>query len=713
MKIEELKNKIKKSPLAKGKYNVLKTIIAVVLAIAIATTLVLIKPTKIWDRLPIFAVAICFVLIHLIFRIKDIYEIIYKKRYILAAVFMLYVVVMGYSGSSIATYSQVIQAEYQEKNYTPILGNYRSIRSDEWSIGTPVSISQGNGENRYQYYSDKLRGTPTDVLSVVGAPVLDITILGKPFNIGYIILGSERGLSFLWYGKIVMLMLASFEFFMLITNKKKVASAFGMILITFSAATQWWSITDVMMWGMTALVLIDKFMLTDKLKTKILCSIGIAICGISYVFVFYPAWQVPFAFIYLAVLIWIIWKNRKVYKMTWKDVLMVVLVIMFVVGILVHYYINSKEALSLITGTSYPGERFELGGGESALKVMFSYVYSMLFPYIGINNPCEYSGMLSLYPVPMILAIIYLIRNRKKEDLMFLIPMLIVSVMLSVWTLMVTNRTFAKLTLLYMSPSHRTAIPLGVIQIIFMVYVIARCKKEDKILGENIALCLSTILSIVIMKFAIQTDFDHVMGNLRAYICGLIVFVCTYWLLTLNKENNKEKLIILLVGIALVTGVTVHPIQKGISVITTKPIAKEVQKIVEEDENNSLWIVDSTTFYIPNYFLANGARVINSTNAYPNFELYKTVLGEDADKEEIKNVYNRYAHLNIEITKDNNQVELLFMDSIKLYITTEKLKELGIKYVVSTRNLEEYNTDEIEYEKLYGEYGLNIYQLEY
>ena len=69
--------------------------------------------------------------------------------------------------------------------------------------------------------------------------------------------------------------------------------------------------------------------------------------------------------------------------------------------------------------------------------------------------------------------------------------------------------------------------------------------------------------------------------------------------------------------------------------------------------------------------------------------------------------------MHIEISEEN-KLELLHQDSIKLYLTTEKLKELGIKYIVSTRqNLEEFNVDDVIYEQLYGEYGLYIYKLNY
>lgn len=716
--LANIKQKISNSMLAKGKYTKPKVVIAIIVSILIATALVFSMSTSILDRIPVFAIIICFILLHFIFKVKDIYEFIYKKRYLLAILFMVYVVIMGYSGSSVGTYAEVVQGEYQEKYYTPILGKYRSIRSDEWSVNTPIYTSQAVDEdNRYAYNNDNLRGTQTDMSSIGNAPVLDISLLGKPLNLGYILLGSERGLSFLWYGKLTLLVLISFEFCMLISNKKKLISLLGMFLITFSAATQWWYCTEYFIWGMLVLVLFDKFMLAKNKKNKILCALGIFISGLSYIFIFYPAWQLSFGYIYLAVFIWICIKNRKEYKFSWFDISLVVTVLTLIALIVVRYFIKSSDALSMIMNTDYPGERFELGGGKDAAKVAFSYVYSFLFPYININNPCEYSGMISMFPIPMVVAVIYLIKNiRNKDKHMweFLIPMLAVSILLGTWTFITTNKLFAKITFLYMVPANRMAVPLGITQILLLIYMMGNIKKEDIIIkNKALAIILTIISSIFIVYMAQKTDIDNAMKGIRLYICGLINLFTIYQIYNIDKEKNRNILIGILIPIAIITGTTVNPIQRGIGALTSKPIAKEVQKIVTEDPENNMWIVDSTNFYIPNYILANGAKVINSTNIYPNFNLYETVLGEKAQNKETKLIYNRYAHLNIEISNEN-KLELLYQDSIKLYLTTEKLKELGVKYIVSVREgLEKFETPQINYEKMYEGYGMYIYKLKY
>lgn len=111
------------------------------------------------------------------------------------------------------------------------------------------------------------------MFTLVNSPVKDILMLGKPFQIAFLLFGNDYGLSFYWYIRLVAMLLGSFEMCMLLTNKKKRISLCGMILITFSAAVQWWYCMDTLIWGQIILLLLNKFMTTDKKKIKYLCAV--------------------------------------------------------------------------------------------------------------------------------------------------------------------------------------------------------------------------------------------------------------------------------------------------------------------------------------------------------------------------------------------------------------------------------------------------------
>lgn len=711
--------KIKKF-IKKGNYTKTKIVLLILISIIGAFILTSIaRRGFIWDRIPILTVILFFAGSHFIFNIKELYNNIYKYRFYIAGIVLIYAVLMGYSGSSIGIYNDIIQPNNREIYYSPIFGDSRTIRTDEWAVNAPSFVSQcvdPNGNN-YSYYHDSLRGTKTEMFSQLNQPILDILSIGKPFILGALILGASRGYSFLWAASIIALLLVSFEFCMVISKNNKLASLLGMLLISFSASTQWWQCYNIFTWGMLAIVLFDKFMLTKKFSTKILCSIGIFISGISYIFYFYPTWQVPYGYIYLAVLIWVVIKNWKEYKINKKDILLIFAIILAIGAILGIYFVKSADALKLITGTDYPGKRFETGGKE--IKTIFSYVYSIIFPYKidTIGNPCELSSMISFYPIPMLIALIYLVRNIKtKKHFSFLIPMLIISIVYSIFMVFGVNEMFAKITLLYMTPAGRLAVPLGFSQILLIVYMLGNFTKEDIILKNEIIKKAGTVLaSISIMYIALKTDMNILQNHpMYIYICGLILVYGIYQIVNINEEKNKKRLIMLLMPVAILTGATVHPIQKGISVLTDKPVAQKTQEIVSQDKENNLWICDSTNFMTNNYLLASGAKIINSTNLYTNFDLYKTVLGEEeSQKPEVRYVYNRYSHINMEITEDKNDIELVQQDSIKISLTSEKIRELGVKYILTTRDLDQFDTEDVKYQKIYDEDGMIIYHVEY
>ncbi len=706
-----------KNFLKKGQYTKIKLFISLLVSILVSIAYELTRDIFVIDTVFILTIIIMFVLIHFIIKLDKIYNFIYKYRYYLAIVALIIVTLGKYTGSSIGVYNELIPSENTEKYYTPILGKYRVIRGDEWSVNTPILISQVMDEdNKFSYYNDNLRGTKTDMFLIVSPAILDILEIAKPFNLGYILFGAEKGFAIAWYGKWIALMLVAFEFCMLITNKKKLISLCGMLMIVFSAASQWWGgLNEIMLWGLLALLLVDKFLRTDKIKIKLLCTIGIFVCAVSYIFLMYPAWQVPYIYIYIALFISLCIMNKKYYKFRKTDIIYLILAIVGIVLLALRFLTMSAEGLQLEMGTDYPGGRFEIGGGGA--RALFSYVYDFFYPYIDTDNPCEYSGMLSFFPIPIIIAIIVLVKTKgmeKKKNMAFLIPLLFLSVIFSIYVLVPTNKFFATITLLYFSTGVRTAVPLGFIQVLIIIYLLSTINSRMKIVPTKFIKLITVIVSAIIYYIAIKTSPSNYIGLLKSYVCIVILLSMVYLLFTMEKEKNKKLLIGGLIAMSLVAGVCVNPIQKGISVLTEKPISKEVQKIVEEDSENNLWATDSTNYYMPNYLLANGAKVINSTNVYPNFDLYRTVLTEeDYNNEDIKYIYNRYAHVSIEITESNNSIELMYEDSVKLYMTAEKVKELGIKYILTTRDIEKFETEDVDFENIYSELGLLIYKVVY
>ena len=703
-----MNRKIKKI-MTENKKLIFKLGIAFILCIAVSIALEIaifknMYQNMTFDRCLIISCVLYFISIHFIIPLKKLYDFIYRKRYIIAVILLLAIVILGYSGSSINMYDIYIASDGSDN--TEVLGKSRSIRSDEWAVNTPLSFSQNMDNDKIlPYNSSIVRGTDTDMFTVIHAPVLDIVTIGKPFTIGYLF-GNTIGLSFWWYGRLIALMLVSFEFCMIITNKKKLISLCGMLIISLAPAVQWWYsnfLPDLLIFGQLAIIMIVKFIEATKLKVKIFTAIGFAISSLGYIFSFYPAWIISLGYVFLAIFIWVIYQHRKIYKINKKDILIICFTIIFVGLIGLRYYLLSSDTLNAVMNTSYPGDRFELGG--NGIENIFGYVYNIFMPYKDISNASKFSAMISFYPVPAIIALIYMIRNKKGYS--FIIPLLVVTGLFTIWTFISTNELFAKVTLLYLVTAKRITIPLGLIQSYLIIYLLANVQKNDKILGQKTSGILAFFTTITVLYIAIKQIPSDYMGALIGCIAGIMLVVAFYLLYNLN-EKNKNSLISLLMVIAIIGGITVNPIIKGTDTIYEKPLAKKVQEIVSKDKN-ALWVVEGYGFPIPNYLVANGAKTINSTNYYPNEDMIETIVGEQ--KENIKEIWNRYAHITINLVKDETNFVVTRSDCYTINLNYKKLRDLNVKYILSIRELVEFSDEEISLQEQYRQTGMYLYEI--
>ncbi len=111
--------------------------------------------------------------------------------------------------------------------------------------------------------------------------------------------------------------------------------------------------------------------------------------------------------------------------------------------------------------------------------------------------------------------------------------------------------------------------------------------------------------------------------------------------------------------------------------------------------HNAIWMVVSDNYVINNVPIMVGARTINSTNTYPNLELWEKIDEGGAHKD----IYNRYAHILMNVTNDNTSFELVEKDPpdmVIINVNRGDLSKLGVNYILSDKNLDAYNLLKID-----------------
>lgn len=652
-------------------------------------------------RLFMFIGIVFFVGMHFIIKPQNIYEFICDKRYIIATIFLVSVMCLGLNGSSLSRLDYYLGAENGD-DLVEIFGVPRPIRSDEWGTQSLYILSQKY--NDYEGISDILRGTDTDMFTLVNAPTKSLNMLGRTFQIMFLLINNlSAAFSFYWFARITLMCLVTYEIMKIITNNKKVLSLVGMILISFSSAVQWWYCLDVIIWGEVILVLLNLFLEVDKKYKKVLCGIGEVVGILSYIFVFYPAWQVTFGYIFIPIFVCILYrhfKNGNLKKIDVIDVTIICITIIVFFVILTLWIISSIDTIEASTSTVYPGERIATGGDETSL---FAYFYNMFLPFESFKtnitnnhyfdyrfeeytNQCQSATMLSLYPIPMILAFVYVLRNKDKNGKrdLFLIVSLVISVVLSVFCIFGFPEILSKVTLLYLSIGIRAAVPLACLNIYMFIYIVAKVidNKDIKIIENKIIPYLITLVFFLICLIGDGNNYLQIWEIVLSSILFIIMFYLSF------KIKNKiclKILLVLMCAVTLVGGLTVNPIIQSVDVIENNDgLSKTLQKYAKEDED-ALWIENNMSFVVSNYMVANGVKTLSSTNIYPNIELYTTLFGDNEDAEKI---WKRYHHLEIELTEKDTSLELISYDYIKLNLNYKDLNLVGVDYILTTENFE-------------------------
>ncbi len=582
-------------------------------------------------------------------KFKHIFIYIDRFRFVIGALIIIGCTLFELSGSSIGMYDVFFGKAHTTTSELmssgTLFGVPRRIRGDEFAVLTPMNFSQDY--NDFKSVSDIIRGTATDVTTLYAAPSFSLATLFRPFLWGYMLLGNTMGLAFYWTSRTVVLFLVSYEFGKLLTNKKKVLSCAYGVLITFSQTIQWWYSTngllEMFIFGQLALVLIYYLVRVDKTWLKVVIALGIAYSAMGYLLAYYPAQQIPLAYIFGVLAIYVIVDSRKLFKKL--DVLLLIasVVVFAIVGALVVYH--SLDTFKAAMGTVYPGARVDTGG-ESSIKDLFFYIASIFTPIDDVNlvpadsNVCDSAVFFSLFPLGIICAIYSMIKKRK-ADLLYILLIVVEGILLT-FCLVGFPEIIAKITLLSHSLSMRIMEIVGFIDILLII----------RFLGEDNK-------------------------------CSKII-----------TASRVEKIAIVIICIIAISGLSVNPLQREAKAVYDNKMVDSVGALVHANPN-AVWMVVSDNYVINNVPIMVGARTINSTNTYPNLELWEKIDEGGAHND----IYNRYAHILMNVTNANTSFELVEKDPpdmVIINVNRSDLSKLGVNFILSDKNLDAYNLLKID-----------------
>nr|WP_138990721.1 hypothetical protein [Clostridium arbusti] len=344
---------------------------------------------------------------------------ILKYRYVIGLVIFIILVLFKIHGSSIGEWQNFVTTNV-EKNYkTNLFGKSRPIRSDEWNVQTPYFLAQSMSNDKFPVINKNITPSGQNMIISYNAPVKDISILAKPFNWGFLLLGKDYGLSWYWCMKIILLFLLSFEVCMIITKQNKMVSILGAFWITLSPSVQWWFMQHVgdLVFYMEAIIVTFYYIIKNfnRIKLKIIFSLLFSLSCVGFALVVYPALQIPLAYLCIAFMILIVTDYKYKIKFKFTDTIILIATVMVILLMLLHVIIISKEDIKILLSTSYPGKRISTGG-DLTFYFINLYLTNIFLPYKDITflNNCEVSSFINFLPVVILILPVLIDKKSRK-----------------------------------------------------------------------------------------------------------------------------------------------------------------------------------------------------------------------------------------------------------------------------------------------------------
>ena len=568
-------------------------------------------------------------------------------------------------------------------NGAPLTGSARMLRWDEYCLWTPMALSQ---ESLGWPVVNTLIGNGTDVtwVSMGGLPAWSAATVFKPLYWGFLLLGADRGLSFLCITRLILLFVVSRKTAMLYTKGNKGMSMLAAVILTLSPMTQWFfsqSVAEILIFSQGMFLAMHGLIKSELTWKRILYGLLHAWLLGCLVMVGYPAWIIPVVYLLLAAGIILFTRRSVEHRGKKAGVLLASLVpALILIGVIVY---GSWDTLMAVRNSAYPGSRLITGGLPDSSRItgavwnpaLKAGLASVFFPLsnvkMSISNYVDMAPILSFAPAGLVLSVWHQIREKKADPF----EIIVASLMAFFWlfTFVPLPAWLCKITLL--SQCSRPAFLIGICEVILLIRARAKGGIQDKRLAAVAAL-LSTIFCLACIKLS-----GVVVLGTAQFLIVAVLYIFTFLAVYVDfKADGTRLAIFFLCCVLFLAGGFVNPVQHGLDMLDDFELVSTLKSIGNED--GDLYAVDGD-YPLTNVPLMAGKHCINTDQPYADLERWTAIDPEGKNED----VYNRLCHVIISLAGDGEETEFREEGNhIYLTLTRADLAALGVNYLITPRD---------------------------
>lgn len=526
-----------------------------------------------------------------------------------------------------------------------VIGRPRPIRSDEWTVATP--LTQATVNNQFSRYNET---SPyhEDLRTFLSMPIADWGLIFKPDMWLYRLVNPAYAFSFHHYVIFALFVIGYALLFNLIIQNQLHAWLLSFILFFTGYVQYWWTILGPGFALFPWLIVILEWKINPLLKFSLFYW-----TATSWILaIFYPPLTISLAFVGFVTIL--------AFRPQWfqkKILVPLVIASLLAVGTAVLYL---HDYLIATITTIYPGQRLS-GGGETELNQWIS----QFFPVAQIHNHesligrniCEISTVGTFYT----LAVFSLLNYSKWQEIrsrsLTRIVLILTGSILATWAWMfLPLPSWVGAPLLWNRiPSVRLFFAAGLLLLILVIFL-------SQTLGVRFSPArVAVFCGVTIAAWAYYKPFRSEPGFLDLLILlpvlGLSIF---HHRLAIARQSTGLLVSALLVG--FVAFGSFNPVQSA-WLIFNRPQTNVTRMLDAQSKShpNQFVVVEDGQF--PGAVLNGwGYRSISHVLPTPQLDFFRQLFPE-LPEAELNQIFNRYAR--IVLTKDR-QPKLLYADAVSV-----------------------------------------------
>lgn len=522
-------------------------------------------------------------------------------------------------------------------NETPLLGSPRTVRSDEWSVATPLfqaAVNNGFREtNDTSFYGETLR-------SFVGLPLLNWGLVFKPLVWPFFVVSPALAYSFYWAAT-AALMLIGWSLLLRALGFSRRVAAFTSLILYFTPFVQAWSGPSPQLalfpWILLALVRIES-------PARLAAALAVLV-PVWWLSLFYVPGLPPLLFLALSLCLAF---SPSVFA--WRRLTGAVVGTAVGSAVALAYF---EPVLRAFTDSHYPAGRWTSGGGLPFWQVVSQFLPATTtehYANLVADNISEAATVASWLPVLALCVVdVRAIRDRYVVDVPLRRDLRRIGVLLTAFGVITLWQVVPVPLLSYalglgLSPEPRTLFASGALLLLAAAYAV------DRLPTHLTPLRLAAFTSVVVVAWLLAT-VDLQPTNELAIRDELLVLVLVAGLVPFAFVARRAASSVAGVAALLVTLITTtvgwapfNPVQHT-SVMFRKPdtpVTRRLDALARASPDGA--IADSAAFGA----ILNGAgyRSVVHVIATPSPQLFRRYF-PDLDEPTFDRIFNRYAQVTL------------------------------------------------------------------